>query len=226
MKLLMPSIKPIQEETVAHVRHLNEVLKTCRANALLAQEDQIIKDYASEPETTDVFKPGEYVLYQNLMMSTKKLNKFAPVFCGPVRVLSNAFDDFYELQDLVQDKRFFSHARHLQPYQAAQQITDDEARDIARHDYGEWTVQEILSHVIHGNGPASPTTTEFTVLFEGSDIPVTGQRFRDLRFVPVFQDYVQSQKDLRQLANLFPKETLGKGQRLKGRNKSLVGFAT
>ena len=160
-----------------------------------------------------------------MMMTTRKLNKFAPVFCGPVRVLNNSFDDFYELQDLVQDKTFFAHARHLQPYQAPE-MTDDQARNIAKHDYGEWTVQSITSHQTEGNGSASPTTTTFTVLFEGSAIPVTGQRFRDLRFVPAFQDYVRARKDLQPLAKLLPMEPSGKGQRLKGRNKSLAAFTT
>jgi hypothetical protein len=222
MKLLVPTLQPLTETAVAHVRNLNTVLMTCRANALLSQEDQIISELAAEPTTTDAFTPGEYVLYQNVMMTTRKLNKFAPVFCGPVRVLNNSFDDFYELQDLVQDKTFFAHARHLQPYTA--QITDDQARDIAKHDYGEWTVQSITSHQTAGDGPPSPTTTAFTVLFEGSAIPVTGQRFRDLRFVPAFQDYVRKHKDLKPLIKLLPMEPSGKGQRLKGRNKSLAAF--
>jgi transposase InsO family protein len=224
MKLLVPALEPIQDTAVAHVRNLDTVLQTCRANALLAQEDQTLKDLAAQPTTTDVFRQGDYVLYQNIMMSTRKLAKFAPVFCGPVRVLRNCFDDFYELQDLVQDKRFFAHARHLQPYQA--EMTDEIAQNIAKHDYDEWTVHSVVSHDVDDGALASPTTTKFTVLFEGSDIPVTGQRFKDLRFVPVVQDYIRAKKDLSPLIKLLPKEPSGKGMRLKGRNKSLAAFVT
>ena len=99
-------------------------------------------------------------------------------------------------------------------------MDDNAARDIARHDYGEWTVRKILNHEIAGD-TATVTSTTFTVLFTDSPIPLTGQRFRDLKLVPEFQSYIRDTRALRSLVDRLPKEPSGPGKRLTGRSKSL-----
>ena len=209
-KLLMaePELIPV-ETPMEQVRLLDDMLALARAEGLLVNEDQILDAYEQTPDTDSsrCFKPGDLVLYRNFLLTTGRLGKLSPRFVGPARIDKCLVDDFYSVHDLVQDQLIYAHARHLIPFNG-QGYSEEELRELACSDYLEHTVHKIVSHELsdHPAGMNNPRgNLRFTVAFENDlkgHAGHPGLRWRDLHYVPAFQEYVRSK--LPQLAKFLP----------------------
>jgi hypothetical protein len=224
-KLLL-DIQPLaerEEVPLEYVRVLDDLLLLLRQEGLLVSEDRALDAYEETPATSShkIFSPGDYVLYANFLSVTGRLGKLSPRFVGPAKVVARLSDDFYTLLDIVQDKNIYAHAKHLIKFNA-QGYDENELLDMACSDYMEHTVHYIVGHELHD--PALRETRgnlRFTVAFS-NDLRGhkghPGLRWRDLQYVPVFQEYVRTK--LKHLANRLPREQSTSRQRPHARAKA------
>jgi hypothetical protein len=103
-----------------------------------------MRNYLKQPSSDVTFVEGQFVVMPNHRHRAQALGKFSPQLIGPMKVVKNFQNDFYELKDLVQDERVFAHGCDLRLFICA---NDQEALEIAASDYGELIIHSVLSHV-------------------------------------------------------------------------------
>ena len=161
----------------AYVTNLNNALAHVQASGLSTIEDTIVERYLAAPETVVPFTVGDYVLYRNMRIVTKKLQKFSPPLVGPLRIKNTLLGDFYELQDLVQDVSVFAHASDMRAFPHCD--SDEMAQRIAQTDYDEHQVIKILGH--------TEKPVQFQVKYQDGDelwLP-----FKDVKYLDLVAEY-------------------------------------
>ena len=138
------------------------------------------------------FAPGTLVLIQ---YATQPPTRLHTKWFGPLRVISNVLSE-YTLLDLVTKKEKHIHVTRIKQFLFS---TTSDPLDIARRDYLEYFVEEILSH--RGN-IKKVSTLQFYVKWLGySSAENSWESWANLRLVAPLHDYLRS----RQLSKLIPK---------------------
>jgi len=201
-----------------YVRDLDEVLKLTVEYGLMSAEDRIIKNFNMAP-TRVAIPEGTYCYARNLRPMQRKLGKFAPNYCGPFCVIKDYGSDIYQLRDVVQDtETYYMHANDL----VISSITDeDAAKEIARGDYKEYFVQEVISH----NGdPSKLGQLTFEVRFTGDNHTISCP-FVDVQHVDVVKAYITKHKN--ELATAFKqinRAAQPMGTRPRKQSQRLTGY--
>ena len=201
-----------------YVRDLDEVLKLTVEYGLMSAEDRIIKSFNMAP-TRVAIPEGTYCYARNLRPMQRKLGKFAPNYCGPFCVIKDYGSDIYQLRDVVQDtETYYMHASDL----VISSITDeDAAKEIARGDYKEYFVQEVLSH---DGDPTKLGQLTFEVRFTGDNHTISCP-FVDVQHVDVVKAYITRHKN--ELATAFKqinRAAAPMGTRPRKQSQRLAGY--
>ena len=138
------------------------------------------------------FAPGTLVLIQ---YATQPPTRLHTKWFGPMKVISNKQSE-YTLLDLVTKKERHIHVTRIKEFLFS---TKADPLDIARRDYLEFYVEEILTH--RGN-IKKVSTLEFFVKWIGySSAENSWEPWSNLRLVSPLHDYLR----LRHLSKLIPK---------------------
>jgi len=201
-----------------YVRDLDEVLKLTVEYGLMSAEDRIIKNFNMAP-TRVAIPEGTYCYARNLRPMQRKLGKFAPNYCGPFCVIKDYGSDIYQLRDVVQDtETYYMHASDL----VISSITDeDTAKEIARGDYKEYFVQEVISH---DGDPSKLGQLTFEVRFTGDNHTISCP-FSDVQHVDVVKDYITKHKvELATAFKQISRAAAPLGTRSRKQSQRLAGY--
>ena len=120
---------------------------------------------------------------------------------GPLKVIRSEAQH-YTLYDLIVKKEKIVHVSSLKPF-----IFDPDRvnpQDIARRDYGEYFVEEIIAH--RGNVKRA-TQVEFKVKWLGyEEEDNTWEPYKFLRLVPKLHEYLRGVQGVKGIKDLIPKE--------------------
>ena len=131
---------------------------------------------------------GSYVLIRNPNPSKVSLK-----WTGPSRVLKAIGDNFYEIQDVTQDKKLAEHRDTLLRIPWIK--NDEEAREHAQRDTNELTITEVVSHV----GDAQrPSTVVFSCKCRQSE-DIFQFAFANCKHVSVIKEYIDKDESLKDL---------------------------
>lgn len=119
------------------------------------EDDNHINSY-SEPITE--FKIGSFVLVERREGLQSRLDT---LWLGPMRILEHKNSE-YTLLNLITTKEKVYHAQHMRPFIFNPKNTDP--TDVARRDYVEFFIQEILQH---RGKPSRSSSMEFLVKWTG-----------------------------------------------------------
>jgi len=97
----------------AFVRNLDNSLNIVFREGLASVEDTILRYYLQQPQSDVRFEIDQYVIMPNHRHKAQALGKFSPQLIGPLKVVKDFNNDFYELRDLVQDEPIFAHGCDL-----------------------------------------------------------------------------------------------------------------
>ena len=189
---LVPKETPIPR----YLRLLDETLALVVEHGLVSTEDRILKNYLrakrDQPKSPRKFKVGDFVFITNTRPITRRLGKFAPNYCGPLKVIQDYGNDIYQLQDVVQDQdTFYTHAIDM----VQSSIADDAvARDVARVDYAEFFIHEVVSHEADPEDPDKLGQLWFHVRFTGDNHTILCP-YVDVKHVDVVKDYIRLHKN-------------------------------
>ena len=172
--------------------------------ALLAKFRKLESD---QGECSEILPGGTYVLLQN----TRK-SKLSLKWLGPYRVVEARADNFYVLYDITQDLEIVQHRDNL--YVITECKNDDQAREYARLDTNELTIEKVLSHT--GNGQ-QPGTVFFTCQCKESNKPMIFA-FKSCKYVEKVQEYIKANQALKPLLGAAYYKLL----RLKKKSRKLV----
>jgi hypothetical protein len=175
-----------------YIRLLDDTLALVVEEGLTSIEDLILKNYLKAPHQPPRFTVGDYVFITNTRPITKRLGKFAPNYCGPLRVIQDYGNDIYQLKDVVQDQdTFYTHASDMLP----SSITDEEtAKEVARVDYAEFFIREVVSHDADPDDPDKLGQLFFNVRFSDDEHTISCP-YNDVKFVEVVKDYIRAHKN-------------------------------
>jgi Chromo (CHRromatin Organisation MOdifier) domain len=137
------------------------------------------------------FAPGTLVLVQYAQQPPTRLHTH---WFGPMRVISND-KSAYTLLDLVTKKERQIHVKRIKEFIFS---TTADPLDIARRDYLEFFVEEILSH--RGNVKKVSTLQFFVKWLGYPSTDNSWESYNNLRLVAPLHDYLRS----RQLQKLIP----------------------
>jgi hypothetical protein len=141
----------------------------------------------SEPITK--FKIGSFVLVEPREGLTSRLDT---LWLGPMRILEHKNSE-YTLLNLITTKEKVYHAQHMRPFIFNPKNTDP--TDVARRDYVEFFIQEILEH---RGTPSRSTSMEFLVKWTGyEDSYNTWEPHANLRKSESLHAYLRTQNLLR-----------------------------
>jgi hypothetical protein len=156
------------------------------------KEDQIHMESVSVPVT--VFEAGSFVLVHRREGLPSRLHT---LWLGPMKVLENIGSE-YRLLNLITMKEKLYHAQHMKPFIFNPHQTIP--TDVARRDYLEYFVEEILEHTGNQN---RFSTLQFLVKWSTyDDSHNSWEPYSNLRKTARLHDYLR-QKNLR---NLIPAE--------------------
>ena len=179
-----------------YIRDLDNALNIVFEAGLTSVEDRIMRNYLKvDPSDRDPpFKEGDYVLMPNHRARAMALGKFSPDLIGPLKVVKNFNNDFYELRDLVQDEPAFAHGCDLRIFNCD---NDEQALKIAAPDYGEVLIHSVLSH--EGN-PNKLGQLRFVVTFSDDPNVSTVLKYKEVKYVKLVRDYIHQHKDVLRVA--------------------------
>ena len=147
-----------------------------------------------QEQCSELLKEGDYVLLRN-----PRKTKLSLKWLGPYRVVKATADNFYVLHDVTQDLESVQHREDL--YVITDCTNDEEAREYARMDTNELTIEEVLSHE---GDVQRPTTVLFTCKCIEMDEPIKFS-FKSCKYVAKVQDYIKANE----------KHCIHKGRRTK-----------
>jgi hypothetical protein len=159
---------------------------------LQQREDQLHLDSNSEPVTE--FEIGSFVLVHRREGTPSRLHT---LWLGPMKILGHQNSE-YRLLNLITTKEKVYHAQHMKKF-IFNPLHVNPA-DVARRDYIEFFVEEILEHV--GN-PKQVKTLEFLVKWTAYDTRHNSwEPYGNLRKSGHLHTYLRKMN----LHNLIPKE--------------------
>ena len=170
------------------VRELDNTLNIIVSHGLASVEDRIMKNYLRQPESNITFDVGDFVLMPNHRARSLALGKFSPQLVGPLRVVKNFNNDFYELRDLVQDEPVFAHGCDLRIFKCT---NDQKALEIAALDDNEITIQSVISHE---GDPAKLGQLYFVVTFTDDPTVTVTLPYKEVKYVQLVRDYITRNK--------------------------------
>ena len=142
---------------------------------LASVEDTILRNYLKQPTPDIKFEIKQYVVMPNHRHKAQALGKFSPQLIGPLKVVKNFNNDFYELRDLVQDEPIFAHGCDLRIFNCKD---DQQAMGIAAKDYIALIIHSVISH--SGN-PDKPGQLNFEVTFSDDPTATTSLPYREVK---------------------------------------------
>lgn len=188
-------------------------------HALANLEESIMKKAERDPETEIQYVPGQYILYRNLRISQSAQKKLAALYLGPYRVIKKLTGDFYLVQDHVQDKTLFCHAKDMRLFKGVS--SDQEALDLARSDSDEHFVKKVVGH---SGDPTKLKSFKFHILFD--DEQISYLPLKDVKFIPMVRQYVEKNQDLKILLGQFKDPNILHGKRARLAPKALSDHDT
>jgi len=202
------------------IRDLDNTLNIVVQSGLTSIEDQVIRNYLTQSDSKVTFKEGDFVLLPNHRSRAQALGKFAPQLIGPMKVVKNFNNDFYELRDLVQDEPIFAHGCDLRIFNCE---SDQQAIEIAALDYNELTIHSVQSHF--GN-PDKLGQLKFVVTFSDDLDATTTLPYKEVKFVQIVRDYIIKNKNIlgTAAADLRKQETIQVTKRVKRISSALKGY--
>lgn len=172
-----------------YLRDLDNTLNIVFKSGLSSLEDRVIHNYLKQPASEITFKVGDYVLMPNHRARTLALGKFSPPLIGPLKVVKDFKNDFYQLLDIVQDQPAFAHGCDLRPFNCPD---DDRALQIAATDYDELIIRSVTKHI---GDPDKLGQLYFEVTFNDDPNITTLLPYREVKFVQVVRDYIKLHKE-------------------------------
>ena len=156
------------------------------------REDQIHMESSAIPLT--VFETGSFVLVHRRDGLPSRLHT---QWLGPMRVLGH-IDSEYRLWNLITLKEKLYHVQHMKPFIFNPHLTSP--TDVARRDYLEFFVEEILQHT--GNNKKL-SSLQFLVKWRTyDDTHNSWEPFTNLRKTAALHDYLRGKS----LQSLIPSE--------------------
>jgi len=116
----------------AFVCNLDNSLNIVFKQGLASVEDTILRNYLKQPQSEIHFKVDQYAVMPNHRHKAQALGKFSPQLFGPLKLVKDFNNDFYELRDLVQDEPIFAHGCDLRIFNCRD---DQQAMEIAAKDF-------------------------------------------------------------------------------------------
>jgi hypothetical protein len=144
------------------------------------------------------------------------LKKLSPTYLGPYRVIKALTGDFYEVQDHVQDKTLYTHARDMRLFEGIN--SDQQALELGRSDTNEHFVEKIIGHV---GDPTKLRNFRFLIKFD-DDGTVTHLPLKEVEFVPMVHQCVKDNPELSILLKHFKSSNSNPGKRTTPINTSKV----
>ena len=166
-----------------------------------------------QEQCSELLKEGNYVLLRN-----PRKTKLSLKWLGPYRVVKAIADNFYVLHDVTQDLESVQHRENL--YVITDCTNDEEAREYARMDTNELTIEEVLSY----EGDVQRPTT---VLFKCKCIEMVEPikfTFKSCKYVNKIQDYIKANEELKPLKGAAYYSLLKKRKKTKKLVDNLKGF--
>ena len=208
-----------------YVRQLDNSLRLLVDAGLQSTEDTILKNYLKCPEEPQQYKVGDLVYHTNVRPITRKLGKWAPNYAGPAKVITAYGNNVFQLQDLVQDTtNFYVHACDL----VRSNITSEEAaREIAKRDYKEEFVTEVISHECNPENPDLLGQLFFNVKFADNPDLILTVPYSAVQYVDVVKAYLQQHQ--RELPAAYKKSCKTEeitGLRVRKPSQFLEGYET
>ena len=207
------------KDSGAFLNEVNNKLLIVYKHALANLEESIMKKAGRDPQTEIEYSPGQYILYRNLRISQSAQKKLAALYLGPYRVIKKLTGDFYLVQDHVQDKTLFCHAKDMRLFEGVS--SDQEALDLARSDSDEHFVKAVIGH---SGDPTKLKGFRFHILFDddsSSYLPL-----RDVKLLPMVRQYVEKIPDLKTLLSHFKDPNIRLGKRARSAPKALSDHDT
>ena len=148
------------------------------------------------------------------------MGKFSPPLIGPLRVVKDFNNDFYQLLDIVQDEPAFAHGCDLRPFNCP---NDQRALEIAASDYDELIIRSVTRHL---GDPDKLGQLYFEVTFNDDPTITTLLPYREVKYVQIVRDYIMLHKnELRTAAADLPtQKDITDSKRIRRITKSLIGF--
>ena len=204
----------------AFVRSLDNTLNIVFQSGLASVEDTIMRNYLNQPASNITFQEGQFVLMPNHRHRAQALGKFSPQLIGPLRIVKNFNNDFYELKDLVQDESVFAHGCDLRIFNCD---NEQQALQIAATDYNELTIHSVIGH--EGN-PDKLGQLFFTVTFSDDPTMTTSLPYKEVKFVQSIRDYIDKNKTVLSTAatDLRKQDIKSPSKRIKRISQTLKGY--
>ena len=205
-----------------YVRDLDNTLNIVFKAGLASLEDRIMKNYlqVKRSDWTPQFNEGDYVLMPNHRARAMASGKFSPRLIGPLKVMKNFKNDFYELRDIVQDEPVFAHGCDLRAFNCD---NDQQALEIAARDYGEFVIHSVLARE---GDPDKLGQLRFVVTFSDDPSTTTTLLYKEVKFVQLVRDYINKHKDVLHVAaaDLREQDAASPTKRVKRISSSLQGY--
>jgi len=204
----------------AFVRSLDNTLNIVFQSGLASVEDTIMRNYLKQPASKTTFKEGQFVVMPNHRHKAQALGKFSPQLIGPLRIVKDFQNDFYELKDIVQDESVFAHGCDLRTFDCE---NEQQALQIAATDYNELTIHSVIGH--EGN-PDKLGQLFFTVTFSDDPTMTTSLPYREVKYVQSVRDYIDKNKVVLRTAaaDLRKQDKATPSKRIKRISQTLKGY--
>jgi transposase InsO family protein len=194
-------ISPVEREAVAAVPLQDYMIK------LLAMQDSLMEAAKKQLLCLDTLHVSnklneqyEFAIDSYVLVRYRKSappSRLHTSWRGPLRVLSYR-NTQYTLLDLITKKEKVYHVSDMKPFLFDPAITDPQ--DVARHDYLEFFVENILEH--RGNLKLK-STIEFHIKWLGyPEVKNSWEPYSNLRDLDILHDYLKQHK----LSQLIPKK--------------------
>ena len=173
----LPASLPSSADAHDQLRRLDEVLQVVRSHSSSVQKARAEKALEGTPTalTQNTYQPGDFVLLRHDPLQPKPA-KLLPPWKGPYVVLSQVKND-------VECKHMTQRTVHKFPVDRLKLFagTEEEACDVARADFDQHVVSEIIAY---RGDPERRSSMEFEVRFADGDV----------RWVPYSKDISETQQ--------------------------------
>ena len=162
-RFILPEDLPESASAFEQLQRLDEILKIVRRISSSWQDERSAQAQIGQPTelTQNTFQTGDFVLLRH-DPSKPKAFKLLPPWKGPYQVIE-------QLKNDVEAKHMTQRTVHKLPVDRLKLFsgTEDEARDVARADYDQHVVQDILAY---RGDPELRTSMIFEVLFADGEV--------------------------------------------------------
>ena len=199
--ILLPKGNRVQRTDLTTFMKDRRTLQDRMIQRAQAHQKEVQKKHRSggTQDKITIFNSGEYVLlaYPETAMRTRRPRKLYMMHRGPYKVISHV-EHRYTIENLITKKREDRPIFLLRPYYYDPTRTNPQ--DMALKDFkGEYYVERIIAHT--GSWKTISRMT-FTVKWFGYAEPETGQKWKDLKYVDEFHDYLKLQGQERHIITI------------------------